>query len=226
MKKPHILFILSALLLVNAVSCVPDNGKDEASILVVTNGKAWIYPFRSDHTSDLRLQPGLPIGPATRQSLVYTNLEGMWFIMATATNVYVVGMPVFCRTYVWTSATNHIYVRGGSSIDGFAPDFGSLAAQNDRGEIQPLKPHQVPVDTRLPSYQLPLVNRGSSGLPSSFRLDDYFDLSQPGTYRISFKGRLPSGAHPTKEIEFETAPLVLHILPETKKESGGNSPPR
>lgn len=226
MKKPHLLFVLSALLLVNAVSCVPDNGKNEASILVVTNGEAWIYPLRSDDTADWRLGPGLQIGPATRQSLVYTNLDGMWFFMATATNVYVVDSPVSCRTYVWTSATNHIHVSRGSSIDGYTPGFGCLTAQNERGEILPLKPHRIPVDTRLPSYQLPLVNRSSGGLPASFQLNDYFDLSQPGTYRISFKGRLPSGANPQKEIEFETAPLVLHLVPDTKEPSGGNSAPQ
>jgi hypothetical protein len=225
MKKPHLLFILSALLLVNAASCIAEIGKSKSHMfLVLTNGDAWVTwePSRSENP---QASGAFRIGAALPNSITHTNLDGLWFIMATPTNMYRAGQPIPCWTYICSDTTNYMLVRRAGS-EGFAPGFGSMEVINERGESLKLKPKVISPDRRLPSQRLPLVRKGQSGLQATFQLNDYFDLSQPGTYRISFKGRLPSGANPQKEIEFETAPLVLHLVPDSKEPSDGKSVPR
>jgi hypothetical protein len=188
---------------------------------VITNGQAMLSHItqHSDPHRSYRFDD--KIGPATTQSTVSTNMNGVWFIMATATNTYAVGQTIECRTMLENDTTNVFFIHL-STTEGDAPDFGKLRSLSQVGRELPQKPRPENQESRSPR-RLYNAERGHSGYVQIFWLNDYFDLTAPGVYRVSFAGKLPSVTEPGKEVEFETPPLVLTITenktaPETRKE--------
>ncbi len=190
--------------------------------LVITDGQAKfsrIFTHAQDSKRDHSLDD--EIGPATTDSTVFTNMSGLWFVLATATNSYNVGEPIECRGMLKNSTTNGFDLPQTTWSGGYAPPFGRLLVTNEINiGLKQEKGHRPSIENRISGPVFDQVRQESGGPRWCFRLTDYFNLTVPGTYKVSFAGKLPSVVEPGKEVEFETPPLVLKI---TRPDSKGAS---
>jgi hypothetical protein len=187
--------------------------------LVFTDGQAKfsrIFTHAQNPMRDHALDD--EIGPATTNSTVFTNMDGLWFVLATATNTYNLGEPIECRGMLKNSTTNGFDLPQTTWAGGYAPPFGRLLVTNQINVgLKQAKVRGPSIKTRASGPVFDQVRQGVGGPRWCFRLTDYFDLTVPGTYKVSFAGKLPSVTEPGKVVEFETPPLVLKITsPDSK----------
>lgn len=196
----------------------PASDRDFSGRLEITNGSA-SFVVVGTGPNGRTIQVCHKVGEVLPTSIVSTNLNGLWLILSTSTNSYQRENPMLCKVFVCnaTSVTVNLHsVHAPEATTGFGQ---FLVTRTETGIALPR--------AEQPFSRFGYGGGGSFG-PGDFRdfefnLGSLFDLGEPGRYRISFRGKLPSVEHPDVKIEFETPPLLITVEPPKSKET--NVPP-
>lgn len=209
MKHSDNVIVAVFALCVFAASCLaqPRSGPPFTGQMLITNDHA-SFVISVSLTNGRTLRLSSDIGQVTANSIVSTNLHGLWVILSTPTNTFCSGETIACKVLVGnvSQATLNLHsVHAPEAMTGFG-EFDVIRRDSGASLAR----------SKLEPSRFGHGGGGSFGPGDrrtfEFNLASLFDLKDPGEYRVTFRGSLPSVEIPAAKVEFETPPLLLTIM--------------
>ncbi len=208
MNSPHPICFAILFYFIRATSLAADVAPSNNVAATVTNVEGSCVVRLSLPTAAGSPYPvAVDLGPACPGATVATNVAGWWVVLLARTNKFTSGTPL-TATLAVVNGTMSETMLSWSDAPEDTTGFGKfLVTDTTTGEQ---------MSYCGPQHSHFGFGRGGSRGPGDrkrfeFDFTESFGVKRPGTYRIQFRGKLPSLLEPRQEVQFETGPLVIMV---------------